>query len=50
MKFKDKKILVAGGTGLIGRSLVKMLIEEGAKGLLLSKKKELKIQSIFKQI
>lgn len=29
--FKDKKILVAGGTGLIGRPLVKMLIEQGAK-------------------
>lgn len=29
--FKDKKILVTGGTGLIGRPLVEMLIEEGAK-------------------
>lgn len=29
--FKDKKILVTGGTGLIGRPLVKMLIAKGAK-------------------
>ena len=29
--YKDKKILVTGGTGLIGRPLVAMLIESGAK-------------------
>lgn len=29
--FKNKKILVAGGTGLIGRPLVEMLINKGAK-------------------
>ena len=29
--YKDKKILVAGGTGMIGISLVKMLIKEGAQ-------------------
>jgi len=29
--FKDKKILVTGGTGLIGRPLVEMLIAKGAK-------------------
>ena len=29
--FKAKKILVTGGTGLIGRPLVEMLIEQGAK-------------------
>lgn len=29
--FKDKKILVTGGTGLIGKPLVEMLIERGAK-------------------
>ena len=29
--YKDKKILVTGGTGLIGRPLVEMLIEAGAK-------------------
>lgn len=29
--YKDKKVLVTGGTGLIGRPLVEMLIEEGAK-------------------
>lgn len=29
--FKDKKTLVTGGTGLIGRPLVEMLIEQGAK-------------------
>lgn len=29
--FKDKKILVTGGTGLIGRPLVELLIEQGAK-------------------
>jgi GDP-L-fucose synthase len=28
--YKDKKILVTGGTGLIGRPLVEMLIEQGA--------------------
>ncbi|MBI4223536.1 MAG: NAD-dependent epimerase/dehydratase family protein [Deltaproteobacteria bacterium] len=29
--FKDKKVLVTGGTGLIGRPLVEMLVEEGAR-------------------
>lgn len=29
--YKDKKVLVTGGTGLIGRPLVEMLIEKGAK-------------------
>lgn len=29
--FKDKKILVTGGTGLIGHPLVEMLIQRGAK-------------------
>lgn len=29
--YKSKKILVTGGTGLIGRPLVEMLIEQGAK-------------------
>lgn len=29
--FKNKKILVTGGTGLIGRPLVAMLVKEGAK-------------------
>lgn len=29
--FKAKKVLVAGGTGLIGRPLVELLIERGAK-------------------
>jgi GDP-L-fucose synthase len=28
--FKNKKVLVAGGTGLIGRPLVEMLIDQGA--------------------
>lgn len=34
--FKDKKILVTGGTGLIGRPLVEMLVEEGAKVVVVS--------------
>jgi len=29
--YKGKKVLVAGGTGLIGQPLVKMLLEQGAK-------------------
>ena len=29
--YKGKKMLVAGGIGLIGRSLVEMLIESGAR-------------------
>ena len=29
--FKDKKILVTGGTGLVGRELVELLYKEGAK-------------------
>ena len=28
--YKNKKVLVTGGTGLIGRPLVKLLLEEGA--------------------
>jgi GDP-L-fucose synthase len=31
MFFKDKKVLVTGGTGMIGRPLVQMLIDQGAK-------------------
>ena len=31
MFFKGKKVLVAGGTGLIGIPLVKLLIEQGAQ-------------------
>lgn len=34
--FKDKKILVTGGTGLIGRPLVEMLVAEGAKVVVVS--------------
>jgi len=29
--YKDKKVLVTGGTGLIGKPLVEMLIEQGAR-------------------
>ena len=29
--FKDQKVLVTGGGGMIGRSLVKMLYDRGAK-------------------
>ena len=29
--FKDKKVLVAGGSGLIGIQLVDLLIQHGAK-------------------
>ncbi len=31
MMFKNKKVLVAGGTGLVGQQLVPMLLKEGAK-------------------
>lgn len=31
MLFKNKKILVAGGTGLVGQQLVPLLVKEGAK-------------------
>ena len=31
MMFKDKKVLVTGGGGMIGRSLVKFLLEKGAQ-------------------
>lgn len=34
--YKDKKILVTGGTGLIGRPLVEMLIASGAKVTIVS--------------
>lgn len=34
--FKDKKILVTGGTGLIGKPLVEMLLEKGAKVTIIS--------------
>ena len=29
--FKNKNVLVAGGSGLIGRQLVNLLLKEGAK-------------------
>ena len=28
--FKNKKVLVTGGTGLVGRELVKLLVSQGA--------------------
>ena len=31
MFYKNKKILVTGGTGLIGRPLVEMLVANGAE-------------------
>lgn len=34
--YKNKKILVTGGTGLIGRPLVDMLVEKGAKVVVIS--------------
>lgn len=34
--YRNKKILVTGGTGLIGRPLVEMLVEKGAKVLIVS--------------
>lgn len=34
--FKNKRVLVTGGTGLVGRPLVEMLIEEGAKVMVVS--------------
>ena len=34
--YKDKKILITGGTGLIGRPLVEMLVEAGAKIVVVS--------------
>lgn len=34
--YKGKKILVTGGTGLIGRPLVEMLLEQGAKVVIVS--------------
>lgn len=34
--YKGKKILVTGGTGLIGRPLVEMLVEQGAKVVVVS--------------
>jgi GDP-L-fucose synthase len=34
--YKDKDVLVTGGTGLIGRPLVKMLVEQGAKVTIVS--------------
>lgn len=29
--FKEKNVLVTGGTGLVGRELVELLVKEGAK-------------------
>ena len=34
--FKNKKVLVAGGTGMIGRQLVNILVEKGAKVFIVS--------------
>lgn len=34
--YKNKKVLVTGGTGLIGRPLVDMLVQEGAKVMVVS--------------
>ena len=34
--YSDKKVLVAGGTGMIGRPLVKLLLKEGADVLVVS--------------
>jgi FlaA1/EpsC-like NDP-sugar epimerase len=37
--YKDKQVLVTGGTGLIGRPLVEMLLEQGAKVTVVVSKK-----------
>jgi uncharacterized protein YbjT (DUF2867 family) len=31
MVFKNKKVLVAGGTGLVGQQLVPLLVKKGAR-------------------
>ena len=41
MDIKDKKILVTGASGMVGKSLVNRLIEENCRNLLLPSSKEL---------
>ena len=41
MGLEDKKILITGGRGMVGKALVKRLEEEGCKNLLLPYSKEL---------
>ena len=38
MILKDKKVLVTGGSGMIGRELVNLLIEEDANGAIIESK------------
>ena len=45
MEFKDKKILITGSNGMVGKSLVKMLKKEGYKKLFLPNSKELDLRN-----
>jgi len=55
MEFENKKILVTGGGGMVGKSLLKRLREEGANDLLYPSSKELdlrnqqKVEEYFKK-
>ena len=46
--YKNKNILITGGTGLIGMPLAQMLIDQGAKILIVSLDKKPKLKGKFK--
>jgi FlaA1/EpsC-like NDP-sugar epimerase len=46
--FKNKKVLITGGTGLIGMPLTQMLIDMGAKISIVSLDKKPKLNGKFK--
>ena len=48
--YKNKNILITGGTGLIGMPLAQMLIDQGAKILIVSLDKKPKLKGKFKFI
>jgi GDP-L-fucose synthase len=45
MGLEDKKILITGGNGMVGKALVKRLEEEGCKNLFLPNSKELDLRN-----
>jgi GDP-L-fucose synthase len=45
MELKDKKILITGSDGMVGKALVKILKEEGCKNFLLPNYKELDLRN-----
>ena len=43
MEIKDKKVLVTGGTGMIGTELVQLLVKKGARVKVVSNEDKIRL-------